>query len=218
VGGVANDQRRNLQGRLRVSGVDMCQRYVFSIRGSVICSFSHCSSFSLSYIIHSSFVRFYAFVLFISKSAPDFSLRWWATAAIYTLCHRFLMKSLLFFSAFVLIGAICFDIESHKNIPLSPIHHVVLEHLTSFLPSIPQIHSNDIVLTRSLYLLMIRRFDSSSKYMRICYHYNTDIVRCFYTHQTSTSPISIVRPRPSPIPIFYKLFQCPNSDSVISVV
>jgi hypothetical protein len=69
---------------------------------------------------------------------------------------------------------------------------VFLEHFISFLFSIPQIHSNGIVLTQSLYLL--RRFDSCSKCMRICCNCNTGY-RPLLLH-TSTSTIPTARPQP----------------------
>ena len=72
-----------LRGRSIVSVVDICQRYVFPIPGSIFFSFSHRS---LVIYDHSLFVRFYIFLLFLSKP-PVYGLLPLPTAATYTLCH-----------------------------------------------------------------------------------------------------------------------------------
>jgi len=74
-GGVANDQRRSFQGRSGAGDVDICQRYVFPILGSILFSFGAYFSLFLLGVYHSSFVHFYTLALFLSKPALDFAWR-----------------------------------------------------------------------------------------------------------------------------------------------
>jgi hypothetical protein len=85
-----------------------------------------------------------------------------------------------------------------------------LEHLTFFLLSISQIHSNGIVLTQSFCLL--RRFDSRSKCMRICYYCNIDTILCCYIRRD----LLYQQYHHSRLDL-NMLFQCPAGDSVLSV-
>jgi len=57
---------------------------------------------------------------------------------------------------------------------------IFLECCASFLPSIPRIHVNGIVLTQSLFTQAIQ---FTFQIMCICFYCNTDIVLCFSIHQ-----------------------------------
>ena len=83
--GVANDQRRSRQGRSGVDSIDICQRYVFPILGSIFFLFSYCSLFFLV-IYYCSFVRF---ILLLCAGHGSLLL---PTGATYASCHQFRMK------------------------------------------------------------------------------------------------------------------------------
>jgi hypothetical protein len=87
--------------RFRVRGIDICQRYVFPIRGPIFCSFS-------LFIYHIFIVHW--FIPFQTGSGLCVALNTGPlpSGATYV-CHRFLTETFDAFCAFVLISAMCFE-------------------------------------------------------------------------------------------------------------